>query len=184
MSIRHSFHQRRLKSLGLIFAAGLLLVFTPGCLGISNADTANGPEQTLPQVDLSERPQMAQLVVYRTPTCGCCGVWVERMQAEGFEIQDNVVEVESLDQLKAQYGLPQNLQGCHSTVVGGYLVEGHVPGSDIQRLLTEKPDVVGITVPGMPVGSPGMESGNIVEPYASLTFDAAGNTTVFQEHGI
>ena len=182
MPVSQLLSQRHVKSLSLIFLVGVLFAFIAGCLGQNKL--ASSGSQTLPQAVASDAVQAAQLVVYRTRTCGCCGVWVERMQAQGFEIQDNVVEIEAMDEIKAQYGLPQNLQSCHSAVVGDYLVEGHVPAEDIARLLTEKPDVAGITVPGMPIGSPGMESGDIVEPYATLTFDAAGNTTVFQEHGL
>ena len=182
MALRSLLNPRKVKRLGLSFLAGFLLLFAVGCLGQNDAV---GSSESAPRpAAVSEIAQATQLVVYRTPTCGCCGVWVERMEAQGFEIQDNVVDAENVDQIKAQAGLPQTLQGCHSTVVGDYLVEGHVPAEDIVRLLTEKPNVAGITVPGMPIGSPGMESGNIVEPYATLTFDAAGNTTVFQEHGL
>ncbi len=162
------------RLLRLVFIAGTVLLFAVGCNSVSKSRTAETQA-------LSPKPTEA-LVVYRTPTCGCCRVWVERMRAKGFEIRDNVVE--NVDDIKAQYGLPENLQGCHSTVVAGYLVEGHVPAEDIQRLLTEKPNVSGITVPGMPIGSPGMESGDTVEPYASLTFDRDGSTTIFQEHGV
>ena len=155
----------------LPLVAGFIAILAVGCSAVPDQTTSNPSSQALPT---------SELVVYRTPTCGCCGVWVERMQAQGFEIQDNIVE--NVDGIKAEYGLPSNMQGCHSTVVAGYLVEGHVPAADIQRLLTEKPDIAGIAVPGMPIGSPGMESGDMKEPYAVLTFDQGGNTSVFQEH--
>ncbi len=123
-----------------------------------------------------------ELVVYRTPTCGCCGAWVERMQAKGFQIQDHVID--DVDAIKVQNGLPERLESCHTALIDGYVVEGHVPAEDIQRLLREKPDVLGISAPGMPVGSPGMESDDdTAKPYATITFDRMGNLALFAEHG-
>lgn len=95
------------------------------------------------------------------------------------------VEVEEMDQLamvKAEKGVPSQLEGCHTAEVDGYVIEGHVPGQTIARLLTERPDIVGLAVPGMPVGSPGMETGGQAEPFDVLTFDAAGATTVYESH--
>ena len=95
------------------------------------------------------------------------------------------VEVEEMDQLamiKAEKGVPRQLDGCHTAEVDGYIIEGHAPADAITRLLAERPDVVGLAVPGMPVGSPGMETGGQPEPYDVLTFDAAGATTVYESH--
>ena len=119
--------------------------------------------------------------VFKTPTCGCCSKWVEHMRANGFDAK--VHDLLDLSEIKNTRGVPDNAQSCHTAVVGGYVVEGHVPASDVQRLLKEKPAVVGITVPGMPVGSPGMEyPGTRPEPYAVLSFDKARATRVFAKH--
>lgn len=127
-------------------------------------------------------PAAPELVVYRTPTCGCCGAWVERMQAKGFHIQDHVID--DVDAIKVQNGLPERLESCHTALIDGYVVEGHVPAEDIQKLLKERPHVLGISAPGMPMGSPGMESDDgTADPYVTVTFDQRGNLALFAEHG-
>ncbi len=122
----------------------------------------------------------SEITVFRSPTCGCCGKWIEHAEAAGFQVKDNVTE--DMSAVKQQYGVPQNLMSCHTTVVGDYVVEGHVPVEDIQQLLTEKPDIAGIAVPRMPVGSPGMESGDYTEPYTVFSFTESGETAAFAEH--
>ncbi|MBE9100507.1 DUF411 domain-containing protein [Vacuolonema iberomarrocanum] len=121
-----------------------------------------------------------ELTVFRSPSCTCCSQWVAYMEAAGFQVRDNVTE--DITAIKDQYGVPANLASCHTTVVNGYVVEGHVPAEDVQRLLVEEPVIVGIAVPGMPIGSPGMESGNYVEPYTVFSFTNSGEVTVFAEH--
>ncbi|MDA0265530.1 MAG: DUF411 domain-containing protein [Cyanobacteria bacterium] len=132
---------------------------------------------------IAKAPDIAfanEITVFRSPTCGCCGLWIEHMEAAGFRVKDEVTE--DMEAIKQQYGVPAHLAACHTTVVAGYVIEGHIPAADIQRLLTEQPDVIGIAVPGMPIGSPGMESGDYVEPYTVFSFDEAGNTDAFAEH--
>jgi hypothetical protein len=119
--------------------------------------------------------------VFKSPTCGCCANWVKHLEAHGFATK--VTDVEDMTQVKSKYGVPGRLQSCHTGVVNGYVLEGHVPAADVQRLLKERPAVVGVAVPGMPVGSPGMEVGNTVQPYDVLTFNKQGQTTVFASHG-
>ncbi len=119
--------------------------------------------------------------VYKSPTCGCCGDWVEHLRAAGFEVE--VENVQDLVAVKRRFGIPDRLATCHTAVVGRYLVEGHVPAEDLRRFLDQSPDVAGLAVPGMPVGSPGMEvEGQPDQPYDVLAFDAQGRTTVFAEH--
>ena len=119
--------------------------------------------------------------VFKTPTCGCCSQWVEHMRANGFTVR--TTDLNDLSEIKKARGVPDNAQSCHTAVVGGYVVEGHVPAADVQRLLKEKPAVVGITVPGMPVGSPGMEyPGTKAQPYAVLSFDKNRATQVYAKH--
>lgn len=167
------------QKLFLSLLGGAVLLLAVGCSSPNKAISEAGADAKA----ASSPPQNGtELVVYRTPTCGCCGAWTEQMQAQGFQIQDNIVE--DLEAIKAEHGIPQNLESCHTTLVKGYVIEGHVPVQDIQRLLAEKPDVIGLAVPGMPIGSPGMESGDTVEPYASFTFSQAGEVMVFEEHGL
>lgn len=120
------------------------------------------------------------VMVYKTPTCGCCAKWVDHLRANGFIV--TVEEMRDLESIKAQLGVPGDLKSCHTATVGGYFVEGHVPASDIRRLLSEKPAAKGIAVPGMPVGSPGMEQGDEREPYQVVQFGDGGRT-VFATHG-
>ena len=117
--------------------------------------------------------------IFRTATCGCCLGWAEHMEQNGFSV--DVIEVDDLPAVKARLGVPAELAACHTAEVGGYVVEGHVPASDIQRLLRERPQIRGLAVPGMPEGSPGME-GPHPEPYAVLAFDAQGRSSVFERH--
>jgi hypothetical protein len=116
--------------------------------------------------------------VYKSPACGCCGEWVKHMRANGFRVETH--EVADVAPFRLRYGVPDALGSCHTAVVGGYAIEGHVPASDIQRLLREQPSVRGLAVPGMVPGSPGMEQGP-AQPYATLAFDARGSR-VFARH--
>ncbi len=120
------------------------------------------------------------LTVFRSASCGCCGQWLEHIKAAGFTVRDEITE--NIAAIKRQYGVPSNLASCHTAIVAGYVIEGHVPAADIQRLLTENPKVVGIATPGMPIGSPGMEMGNQREPYTVVSFTADGKTATFADH--
>jgi hypothetical protein len=122
-----------------------------------------------------------KMVVYKTSTCGCCGNWVEHLKANGFEV--DVREVNDIIAEGRRLGVPDNLRSCHTGSIGGYSIEGHVPAADIKRLLTEKPQAKGLSVPGMPIGSPGMENGSYVEPYAVLLFQADGTNEVYNTYG-
>jgi hypothetical protein len=101
------------------------------------------------------------------------------MRDAGFQVKDEITE--DMQAIKQQYGIPTTLASCHTTIVDGFVVEGHIPVEDVARLLTEQPEVIGIAVPGMPIGSPGMESGDYVEPYTIFTFTEAGAIEVFAE---
>ena len=119
------------------------------------------------------------LSVFKTATCGCCAKWVDHMRANGFDAQ--VKDVENIDEVRQQLGVPPRLGSCHTARVGRYVVEGHIPSDAVHRLLKERPAVSGLAVPGMPIGSPGMEvPGGYRQPYAILTFDRAGQTTVYE----
>ncbi|HLV27189.1 MAG TPA: DUF411 domain-containing protein [Gemmatimonadales bacterium] len=116
------------------------------------------------------------MTVYKTPTCGCCTAWMDHVKANGFTA--NAQNVNDLTPIKRRFGVPRALESCHTALVGGYVVEGHVPADLVQKLLREKPNAVGLAVPGMPIGSPGMEGGR-PQKYDVLLFDKAGKTTVY-----
>ena len=122
------------------------------------------------------------LIVYRTETCGCCGEWVKRMISGGVRAEVQFVNDEELKSKKSQLGIPTELSSCHTATISQYFVEGHVPVNDIHRLLIERPRALGLTVPGMPIGSPGMEMGNTKEPFDTLLVFENGRTEVFQRH--
>ncbi|WP_031433841.1 DUF411 domain-containing protein [Methylomarinum vadi] len=125
--------------------------------------------------------EVLKIVVYRSPTCSCCGRWVQHLRDNHFEIEDIVSD--DMQAIKEKYGVPRAMQSCHTAVIDGYVIEGHVPASDIVRLLQLKPKVVGISVPGMPIGTPGMEMGGRQDPYQVIAFDKKGNYRVFSDHG-
>ena len=122
------------------------------------------------------------LLVNRTKSCGCCGEWVERMSSSGFRTKVNFVNDETLRSIKTQLGIPAELSSCHTATINKYVIEGHVPARDIKRLLVEKPKARGLSVPGMPIGSPGMEMGNKKEPFDTLLILYSGATEVFSRH--
>jgi hypothetical protein len=122
----------------------------------------------------------ATMTMYKSPSCGCCGKWVEHVEKHGFTVK--TVPTADMQALKQRLKVPADLASCHTTVVGGYVVEGHVPAADIKRLLAQKPKARGIAVAGMPMGSPGMEHGNHREPYATMLIGTNGKATVFARH--
>jgi len=121
----------------------------------------------------------ADVMVYKSPTCGCCSAWVDHLKANGFKVA--VKDVDDLNAIKQSHGISRELASCHTATVDGYVIEGHVPASDIQRLLAERPKVAGLAVPGMPMGSPGME-GPTKERYDVVSFDKNGRKEVFSRH--
>jgi hypothetical protein len=124
----------------------------------------------------------SSIEVWKSATCKCCGAWVKHLEANGFAVTVNDAEPGALAALKRQAGIGDKLAACHTAKIDGYVVEGHVPGSDIKRLVAERPEAIGLTVPGMPVGSPGMEQGAEFEPYDVLLIKKDGATEVFAKH--
>jgi hypothetical protein len=120
--------------------------------------------------------------VWKSATCQCCGNWVKHLEANGFDTKINSAEPVALTEIKRQAGISSKLASCHTAKIDGYVIEGHVPAPDIKRLVTEHPDAIGLTVPGMPVGSPGMEQGAESEPYDVLLIKKDGTTEVFAHH--
>jgi hypothetical protein len=120
--------------------------------------------------------------VWKSATCSCCGAWVKHLEANGFAVKVNAADAGVLAELKRQSGIGDKLASCHTAKIDGYVIEGHVPGTDIKRLIAERPEAVGLTVPGMPAGSPGMEQGADFEPYDVLLIKKDGTTEVFAKH--
>ena len=118
--------------------------------------------------------------VYKDPSCGCCGKWVEHLEAAGFSV--TVKAVESTSVMRRRLRMPQEYGACHTATINGYVLEGHVPAEEVKRLLATRPAAVGLSVPGMPVGSPGMEVGDREDPYEVLLVDGAGKATVFARY--
>lgn len=124
----------------------------------------------------------AKMTVVKSPTCGCCGAWVDHMRTARFNVSVQDVDQEQLYQVKEQLGLAPEHWSCHTALVGRYFVEGHVPAADVKRLLAEQPDIRGLSVPGMPIGSPGMEMGDSHETYDTLAIRADRLSEVFSRH--
>mgnify|MGYP000203098569 CR=1 FL=1 len=127
--------------------------------------------------NVSAEPEMR---VYKSPTCGCCNKWIKHMEANGFQI--SAIDVLEMNFVKGKYGINRNLASCHTAVIDGYFIEGHVPATDVKRLLSDKPDIAGLTVPGMPIGSPGMEVGDRKDSYSVIAVGKNGDTQVFNQY--
>jgi hypothetical protein len=172
-----------------------LLILT---LALGLAACASEPAAPVPTEEADDAPIVAQvdesttvtpvtnaslptITVYKSPTCGCCSMWGEHLEANGFTVE--AVDVDDINAVKREYGIPEELSSCHTGVVDGYIIEGHVPAEDIVQLLEEQPEAAGLAVPGMPLGSPGMEvPDGRVQPY-DVYLVADGQSTVFASHG-
>lgn len=121
-----------------------------------------------------------KLVVYKNATCGCCSLWIEHMRKAGFTAE--VHDVDNMSPIKERVGIPYSMGSCHTAQVGGYFVEGHVPAEQVLRMLKEKPKAKGLTVPAMPIGSPGMEQGDTKQPYEVHLVNQDGTTTVYARY--
>jgi len=156
-----------LHGLVLCAALGVALPGMAQAQGSGQA-AANGAEQTLPVVE-----------VYKSAQCGCCKAWAEHLQKNGFEVI--LHDVDDVPAARKKLGMPNKFGSCHTAKAGQYLVEGHVPAADIKRLLKERPKAIGLAVPAMPPGSPGMESDDPV-PYDTLLIGKDGKAKVFARH--
>lgn len=128
----------------------------------------------------AELDDSLEMTVYHSSTCSCCLKWLEHVKQNGFKIKDVVTD--DMQSIKAKHGVPQRLSSCHTALINGYVIEGHVPSGDIQKLLQAKPKIAGIAAPGMPMGSPGMEMGGKSSPYQVISFDSDNNLQVFANH--
>lgn len=130
---------------------------------------------------VAEAAKKPVITVYKTPTCGCCRDWIAHLEQNGFRVVAH--DVRDTAPYRAKFGVPSELASCHTAEVEGYALEGHVPASEISRLLAERPQARGLAVPGMPVGSPGMEvEGTRRDAYAVLLFSADGSRKVYQRY--
>jgi hypothetical protein len=146
---------------------------------VSAAEGTTGEERLESPVD-KHASAFAKGEVYKNATCGCCGAWVDHMKHHGFELTTN--NVDNLQPIKEKVGVPFGMGSCHTAEIGGYFIEGHVPAEEVKRLLAEKPKAKGLTVPAMPIGSPGMESGDRVDPYEVLLVHEDGTTSVWAKY--
>lgn len=146
------------------------------------ASAAAGRPERVALADTTPAPATL-MQVYKSPTCGCCKAWIDKMRTAGFEVRVTDLDEAALQAEKARRGVSDKLASCHTAIVNGYVVEGHVPADDIRRLLKEKPAVAGLAAPGMPRGSPGMEMPDgSKDPYNVLSFTRAGKATVYARH--
>ena len=169
-----------LKRLALLLAPLALFACRPAApeADAASADLdarAQDAAVTLPATLVG--PDAPTLTVYKSPTCGCCSMWIEHMEAAGFTVDAR--DRDDMAAVKDSLGLPSDLASCHTGVIDGYVVEGHVPADQVARLLEERPQALGLSVPGMPVGSPGMEMGDRRDPYDVLVVGTGGEAAVF-----
>ncbi len=159
------------------FAAGGALLLL-GCGGGSPGNQS-GQTEVQPSDGPGGAPQAAAMTIYRDPGCGCCEEWAERARDAGFKVA--VIDNSDMPAVKRQHGVPEELDSCHTTLVGGYVVEGHVPLDAVKRLLKDRPaGIRGIAVAGMPRGAPGMEMPDgSKDPFEVMAFDAAGRISAF-----
>ncbi len=172
-----------IQTLALVLAC---MTATPGCTApsgaVADAQAGTPPTRHVASAAPDAANPAVTLVMHKSAGCGCCGVWAEHMRAAGFAVEERVTE--DLASIKARVGLPYGMGSCHTAEVGGYFIEGHVPAQAVRRLLAERPDARGLTVPGMPIGSPGMEHPDgRVQPDAVLLVDAEGGTREYARHG-
>ena len=124
--------------------------------------------------------QAADIVVYKSPTCGCCNAWISHLRANDFTV--DAIDIPDTTPVAARHGVPDALRSCHTAEIDGYAIEGHVPAADIRRLLDERPEAAGLAVPGMPLGSPGMEMGGQRENYDVILFTRSGGSEIFASY--
>lgn len=157
-----------------ISSVALLLASVTACQPESSAPTNN-------HLEANATSHNAEVTVYKSSTCGCCKEWVTYLEEEGYQVV--AIDHDDMDSIKAKFGLPDpKLHSCHTAIVDGYIIEGHVPANDIERLLNEKPtDIKGLSAPGMPMMSPGMAS-RTPKDYAVLSFSGSGDTQIYSQY--
>lgn len=166
------------RLLNIALAATVLIVTSPACAPAPDAESEDGAAVgTLADAASSD----ADFVVYKSPTCGCCKGWIDHLREAGYTVEAvDIAAYAEMNAVKQGKGVPGDLGSCHTGVIEGYTIEGHVPAESIERLLRERPEIRGLAVPGMPIGSPGME-GPDPERYEVIAFTEDGDRSVFDE---
>jgi hypothetical protein len=174
-------HQITIQSLARRASLGRIAVAAGAAMGLAACERAIQPA---PDNTTASKASALFAQVWKTPTCGCCAAWVEHLQSAGFTVKTN--EVSSTDAMRSKLGIPAEMGSCHTALIGGFAVEGHVPAREIKRLLAEPreavADVVGLSVPGMPIGSPGMEMGDKRDKYDVMLVLKNGQNRVYQSY--
>lgn len=160
-----------IKNNNILFAVVAVAVLAAGIWLYGDFDSSSD--------NTTESKNITEVTMYKNPGCQCCTKWANHLEEYGFTVTEEPTN--QLVSIKADWDVPYSVQACHTAVVGDYVVEGHVPAEDVKRMLEERPDVIGIGVGGMPIGSPGMEGPN-PEPYNVYAFDGDGNQTVWARH--
>lgn len=168
-----------MKHKTMILGVWILSAVLLGACDASN-NTAQ-VEAKSPAVQANKVQQTQEVVMYKSPNCECCDGWAEHLRKAGFAVKVN--KRDDMDAIKTEYGVPEKLASCHTALIDGYVIEGHVPAADVERLLKERPNVVGLTAPGMPMKSPGMQTvGAAPKNYDVLSFTKDGQTKVFKHY--
>jgi len=175
---------KKKKSRVMLFALGLAGMLLGACDAASNdATQSNVAAVKIPVVQTSNvATQLKQeVIMYKPVSCECCSGWADHLRAQGFNVVTK--KREDMDVIKTKYGVTDKLASCHTAIIDGYVIEGHVPAADVERLLKERPDIVGLTAPGMPMQSPGMQAvGKAPKGYDILAFDKDGSSKVFTHY--
>ncbi len=160
-------------------AIALALILPLAASGCAENDASTSGSQALAaEAPAAAGQELPTVLVYKTATCGCCNGWIEHLEAAGFTVDAR--DTRDLMVVKRDAGVPTQLSSCHTAIVDGYVVEGHIPAEHVKSLLADRPDVAGIAVPGMPIGSPGMEGAN-PQPYQVYSFTRDGQAAVYAE---
>lgn len=176
----------------IVVSFALVVIATIGMLGIlgsiapmsyastiSQASVVLNPTKYIQDKQTSEAKAL-NITVYHSPYCSCCGKWMSHLKTQGFSVQN--LPTSEIEAVKQRYKVPDDLTSCHTAIINGYVIEGHVPANDIKRLLQEKSNVSGLSVPNMPVGTPGMEMGNKKDPFRVFSFDYKDTVAVFNHY--
>lgn len=153
----------------LLIIAGYSFIFSP----------ANAADNRWNKSDDAVLEPLA-ITVYKSPSCGCCGDWIKHLEQHQFQVK--TIDLANMSSIKKELGVPQQLQSCHTGVVNGYVIEGHVPATDIRQMVEQKTPLLGLAVPHMPVGTPGMEMGDRKDDFKVIGFDKAGATETVKEY--
>ncbi len=168
----------RFATAGIVFVKFTFGLFLLSVLMISTALPARATNSSMWDLETQPYSGSLNITVYRDPSCGCCKNWIQHLKTHGFRVTD--IESSDMESIKENNGIPANLASCHTGIVNGYVIEGHVPADDVKHLLLQKPAIAGLTVPAMPVGTPGMEVGTQKDAFDVISFDNQVTVQVFQ----